>query len=116
MGNQGRVVNKYSKYGNRQSPYISKNPGNVVAMQRDRSSKLLLNTGVANTDSELYAPSIHARQGPTAIGSGTRNVPVSLQQRQQERREKEKAVLKEVETQKKAVLDKINSIQSKKFS
>jgi hypothetical protein len=100
LGNQGRVVNKYSKYGNRQSPYISKNPAgaNVVAMQRDRSSKLLLNTGVANTDSELYAPSIHARQGPTAIGSGSRNAPVSLQQRQQERREKEKAVLKEVET------------------
>lgn len=107
-------MNKYSKYGNnRQSPYISKG----LAGQRDRSSKLL-NTGAtaANTDSELYAPSIHARNGPTAIGSGSRNVSISLAQRQQERREKEKAVLKEVETQKKAVLEKINNIQSKKFS
>ena len=88
---------------------------NMVAMQRDRSSKLL-NVGIANTDSELYAPSIHARQGPTAIGSGSRNASIGLAQRQLERREKEKAVLKEVETQKKAVLEKINSIQSKKFS
>jgi hypothetical protein len=88
---------------------------NMVAIQRDRSSKLL-NVGIANTDSELYAPSIHARQGPTAIGSGSRNASISLAQRQLERREKEKAVLKEVETQKKAVLEKINSIQSKKFS
>jgi hypothetical protein len=88
---------------------------NMVAMQRDRSSKLL-NVGIANTDSELNAPSIHARQGPTAIGSGSRNASIGLAQRQLERREKEKAVLKEVETQKKAVLEKINSIQSKKFS
>ena len=64
----------------------------------------------ANTDSELYAPSIHARPGPTAIGSGSRNASISLAQRQQERREKEKAVLKEVESQKKAVLEKLNNI------
>jgi hypothetical protein len=43
-------------------------------------------------------------------------VSITLAQRQIERREKEKAVLKEVETQKKAVLEKLNNIQSKKFS
>lgn len=100
-GGRGGYQNKYAKYGNRQSPYINKNPGlggPPLALQRDISSKLILNTGNANTDSELYAPSIHARQGPTAIGSGSRNASISLAQRQQERKEKEKAVLKEVET------------------
>jgi hypothetical protein len=72
-------MNKYSKYGgNRQSPYISKG----LAGQRDRSSKLLNTGATANTDSELYAPSIHARNGPTAIGSGSRNASVTLAQRQ----------------------------------
>ena len=41
---------------------------------------------------------------------------VSLAQRQQERRDKERAVLKEVESQKQAVLEKLNKIQSKKFN
>lgn len=76
-------------------------------------------TGASNTDSELYgngASSIHARPGPTGIGAGSRNVSLSLAQRQQERKEKEKQILKEVESQKRAVLDKLNKIQSKKFS
>jgi len=43
---------------------------------------------------------------------GSRHVSVSLAQRQQqERREKEKAVLKEIEQSKRAVLDKINNLK-----
>ena len=53
-------------------------------------------TGASNTDSELYGNggigSLH-RQGNTGIGGGSQSLAV----RQAERREKEKAVLKEVE-------------------
>ena len=95
---------KYSKIGNRNSPYVNK------AGQRNQSNSVM-RSGNANTDSEIYnQPSIHARPGPTGIGQGSNNVGSTI------RREKEMAVLKEVETQKKAVLEKLNKIQSKKFS
>jgi len=94
---------KYSKITNRHSPYINK------ASQRNQSNSVMRTNGNANTDSEIYAanatPSIHARPGPTGIGMGSQNVSSIRNQR-----EKEKAVLKEVETQKKAVLDKLNKI------
>lgn len=69
----------------------------------------------ANTDSELYVgksgPALHVKQGNNSgIGSGSRNVSVSLAQRQQERRVREQAVIKEVESQKQAVLEKLNKI------
>jgi len=77
---------KYSKIGSRHSPYVNKT-GN-----RNQSSSVL-RSGNANTDSEMYnQASIHARPGPTGIGLGSQNVGSSI------RREKEKAVLKEVET------------------
>lgn len=106
-------MNKYSKFGSnnaRQSPYLSK------AGARKGSSSNLRGTGASNTDSELYGNGggiqpLHARPGQQSnIGIGSRNASISLAQRQQERRDKEKAVLKEVESQKKAVLEKLNKI------
>jgi hypothetical protein len=75
----------------------------------------------ANTDSELYVgksgPALHVKQGTNSgIGSGSRNVSVSLAQRQQERRVREQAVIKEVESQKQAVLEKLNKIQNIKLT
>jgi len=106
---------KYSKFGTRVSPYI-KQSGN----SQNPGVKIQSGGNTANTDSELYggkSTALHVRQGANSgIGSGSRNVSVSLAQRQQERRDKERAVLKEVETQKQAVLEKLNKIQSKKFS
>ena len=104
-------MSKYSKLGNRQSPYINK--------AGVRNNSVLRSKENAKTDSELYqgqTKSIHHRSGPTGIGGGSRNASLTLAQRQQQRREQEKAVLEEVESQKKAVLEKLNKIQSKKFS
>lgn len=57
-----------------------------------------------------------ARQAHNSgIGSGARNV-TNLAQRQAERREKERQILKEVETQKAAVLEKLNKMQPKKLA
>ena len=85
---------------NRQSPY--RNQAGV----RNQSNSILRNQGQANTDSEIYSSnqpqSIHARPGPTGIGKGTKNAV--------ERREQEKLAILEVESQKKAVLDKLNKI------
>jgi len=65
----------------------------------------------SNTDSEIYAsqsrPSIHARPGPTGIGKGTKNASLA---RQLEQRQLEQQAQQDVETQKKAVLDKLNKI------
>lgn len=81
-------LQKYSKFGNqRQSPYIKKSGfGNRNASSNMRG------TGASNTDSELYGKSnatqsLHQRNGNSGIGSGSRNVSVSLAQKQAMRRE-----------------------------
>ena len=106
---------KYAKLGSRVSPYVK-----PIGSSQHAGAKAAGNGTTANTDSELYGgktTALHVRQGGNSgIGSGSRNVSVSLAQRQQERREKERAVLKEVESQKQAVLDKLNKLPSKKFS
>lgn len=102
---------KYPKYGARVSPYIK-----PIGSSQHHGGKAPGNGTAANTDSELYvgkSTALHARQGANSgIGSGSRNVSVSIAQRQQERRDKERAV----ESTKKQVLDQLNKMPPKKFS
>lgn len=112
--NRGRggqySLQKYSKVINRQNPYTNK------AGLRNGSSSVLRGVGAPNTDSELYSNGVHgirARPGPTGIGLGSKNVgkPISSGPKPIEME-----VHKNVESEKKATLDKLNNIQSKKFS
>jgi hypothetical protein len=94
------------------SPYRNQAGG-----KQSSGSSALKHYGQANTDSEIYQsqnPSIHARSGPTGIGSGIKNVNTNSKAAL-EKMERERAAQLEVESQKKAVLDKLNKIQSKKF-
>jgi hypothetical protein len=101
--NQAQPSLQSNQYGKRKSPYISQ------IAEREQAAK----SGAANTDSELYqqnqrSNSRHHRPGPTRIGMGSRHVSVSLAQRNQEKLEKEKMVLEEVEQSKRDVLHRIN--------
>ena len=81
--------------------YRNQNSGSVLRNDR----------GLPATDSEIYAQAAgpnHARPGPTGIGIGSKNV--SLVARQHDKRQKDQAVMMEVENQKKAVLEKLNKI------
>ena len=57
---------------------------------------------------------MNARPGPTGIGLGSKNVGKPITEI--DRKANEKDLIREVETQKKATLDKLNNIQSKKFT